>query len=77
MICRSGVEWNFVYVLPGEENKDKILVVLVSLQMRWKLSLVYFCTAIETSRDVSEQYINAPVVTLLPHPLKTKSQKRE
>ena len=43
------------------------LVVLTSLQIRWIESTPYFCTVLETVRDVAEQYIETPVVSLAPH----------
>ena len=42
-------------------------MVLTSLQIRWIESTPYFCTVLETVRDVAEQYIETPVVSLAPH----------
>ena len=41
--------------------------------MEWILSPSNFFTAIETSRDVAEQYRNASVGTPPPHPLKKQN----
>ena len=67
MLCQAGVEWNFAYVLPGEEKEENILVVPISLQMGWKLSLAYLCTYTETERYVAEHYKNPQAGTLQPH----------
>ena len=69
MLCQAGVEWNFAYVLPGEEKDEKILLVSISLQMGWVLSPAYLRTYKETETDYAQHYINDPVGTLPPHPL--------
>ena len=69
MLCQAEAEWNFSYVVPGEESEDKILVVLRSLKMGWTLLPDYFCAATETAREVEKHYIGAPGGTLPPHPL--------
>ena len=53
MLCQSGTEWDFSYVLTGEGKEENVLVVPRSLHMGWTLSPAYLCTAIETSRDVA------------------------
>ena len=65
--CEDGQEWNFCYVLPQDEGEPIRLVVPTSLQMGWIESPPYFCAASETSRDVAEQYTQAPVGTLPAH----------
>ena len=65
--CQEGEEYNFAYVLPQEKDKRIILVIPTSLQMGWIESPAYFCSASETSRDVAEQYCQAPLGTLKPH----------
>ena len=48
-------EYNFCYVLPQTDPSLPIqIVVPSSLQMGWKDSPPYFCSATETSRDVGE-----------------------
>jgi hypothetical protein len=67
MDCATGEEWNFAYVLPQEEGKPITLVVPTSLQMGWVESPPYFCTATETLRDISTEYIDRVVNSLLHH----------
>ena len=57
MVIAAGSEWNFAYVLPQEEGKPIRLVVPNALQMGWKESPGYFCSASETApaRDVAEE----------------------
>ncbi len=64
MDCGEGKEWNFAYVLPQDEGKPTMLVVLTSLQMGWVESPPYFCTATETARDIITEYTKQPVGTL-------------
>jgi hypothetical protein len=64
MDCAAGEEWNFAYVLPQEEGEPITLVVPTSLQMGWVESPPYFCTATETSRDISTEYIETEVDSL-------------
>jgi hypothetical protein len=66
MDCVEGEEWNFAYVLPQKEGEPVLLVVPMSLQMGWVESPPYFCTATETTRDVTTEYTDMPVGTL-PH----------
>ena len=56
MVVAAGSEWNFAYVLPQEEGKPIKLVVPSALQMGWKESPGYFCSASETARDVAEEF---------------------
>ena len=59
MICRTGADWNFAFVLPGESKEEKKLVVPILLKMEWTLPPIYFCTDTETEIDVAEQYSNS------------------
>ncbi len=65
--CKEGQEWNFAYVLPQPPGEPIRIVVPTSLQMGWIESPPYFCAGSETSRDVVEQYIEAPVGFRSPH----------
>ena len=65
--CELGEEYNFVYVLPQEENKPIKLVIPTSLQMGWIESPPYFCAAAETGRDIAEQYIETTMGSLPNH----------
>ena len=67
MDCAAGEEWNFAYVLPQEEGQPTTLVVPTSLQMGWVKSPPYFCAATETSRDISNEYIETKVNSLHCH----------
>jgi hypothetical protein len=67
MDCAAGEEWNFAYVLPQEEGEPITLVVPTSLQMGWVESPPYFCSATETSRDISTEYIETEVNSLHRH----------
>jgi hypothetical protein len=53
MVVAPGAEWNFAYVLPQEEGQPTRLVVPSALQMGWKESPAFFCSASETARDVA------------------------
>ena len=55
MVVAAGAEWNFAYVLPQPPGEPLKLVVPNALQMGWKESPGYFCSASETARDVIEQ----------------------
>ncbi len=67
MDCAEGKEWNFAYVLPQEDGKPITLVVPTSLQMGWVESPPYFCTATETSCDISTEYIETLVNSIPRH----------
>ena len=55
MVVAAGSEWNFAYVLPQEEGQPIGLVIPSALQMGWKKSPDYFCSASETARDVAKE----------------------
>jgi hypothetical protein len=67
MDCREGEQWNFAYVLPQPTGEPIFLVIPSSLQMGWVESPPFFCTAMETSRDVATQYCKTPVGLLPNH----------
>ncbi len=67
MDCAEGEEWNFAYVLPQPVGEPVQLVVPTSFQMGWVESPPYFCTATETARDVTTDYINQLVGALQKH----------
>ena len=54
--CANGEELNFAYMLPQPPGMPTKLVIPTSLQMGWIKSPAYFCSASETSRDVSATY---------------------
>ena len=65
--CKEGEECNFCYVLPQKSVMPITLLVITSLQMGWIELPTYFCTVSETGKDVAEQYIDTPMVSLAPH----------
>ena len=67
MDCEEGEEWNFAYILPQPEGELIKLVIPTLLQTGWVESPPYFCTATETARDVSTEYINTEVGSLPTH----------
>ncbi len=67
LVCEQGEEWNFAYVLPQPEGEPIKLVVPTSLQMGWIESPPYFCAALETARDVADQYAETPLGSQPPH----------
>jgi hypothetical protein len=67
MDCAMGEEWNFAYVLPREDRMPTTLVVPTSLQMGWVESPPYFCTAMETLRDIATEYTKTKLNSLPPH----------
>ena len=54
MIVQAGKEYNFVYEMPPrpKDGGKRFYVVPSSLQMGWKNSPVYFCTATEAGREL-------------------------
>ena len=65
-VAEEGEKWIFTYVFPQLEGELKKIVIPTLLQMGWTKSLGYFCTASETSRDMSEEYVPAKI-DLLPN----------
>jgi hypothetical protein len=49
LVCATGEEWKFAYVLPQPHGEPVCLVVPDSLQMGWVESPAYFCVASETA----------------------------
>ncbi len=66
----EGAEWNFSYV-PRHPGEPIYLVVPTSLQMGWVESPSFFCTALETARDVAQDYYETKLGTLPPHKFTT------
>jgi hypothetical protein len=65
--CADGEELNFAYVLPQPPGMPTTLVIPTSLQMGWIESPAYFCSASETSRDVSATYSQTALGSLPQH----------
>ena len=57
LVCQSGEEWNFAYVLPDVVEAPTHLFIPKSLQLGGVKSPSYFCAATETSRDVAMLYV--------------------
>ena len=49
MVVAAGSKWNYAYVLPQQEGQPLCIVVSSALQMGWKGSPGYFCSASETA----------------------------
>ncbi len=72
MIVEAGKEYNFVYEMPprpGDGGK-RYFVVPSSLQMGWKNSPVYFCTATEAGRELLRRLLALSIHSgpIEPHP---------
>jgi len=65
--AEEGAKWNFSYVLPQHPGEPIYLVVPTSLQMGWVESPPFFCAALETARDVAQDYCETKLGTLPPH----------
>ena len=57
MVVAAGSEWNFVYVLPQQEEQPIWLVVPSALQMGWKESPGYFSLASKKACDVAKEFV--------------------
>ena len=58
MVVKEGHEWNFVYQLPKREgDTETFYVVPSSLQMGWKNSPAYFCSATEATRSLLQRIL--------------------
>ena len=66
MCCKEGKEHNFAYVLPQAPGKS-IKIVIPTLQMVWVEIPPYFCTALETARNIALDYTNMEVGTIPVH----------
>ena len=55
MLVAAGSEWNFAYVMPQEEDQPVRPAASNALQMGWKDSPGFLCSASETTRDVTEE----------------------
>jgi len=70
MIVEAGKEYNFVYQMPPKEGQEEdIYVIPSSLQMGWKNSPAYFCTATEAGRELLRRILALSIETgiELPH----------
>ena len=76
MVVVKGSEWNFVYVLPQEEGEPIRLFVPNALQMGWRESPGYFCSASMTARDVIVELtgFEGKMADLPPHAFKKHIQ---
>ena len=68
MVVGGGSCYNFAYVLPGPPGAPTQLVIPSALQMGWNESPAYFCAATETTRDISQAWIDQDTA-LPPHPM--------
>ena len=58
MIVERGKEYNFVYQLPPRPgDRGNFFVIPSSLQMGWKNSPAYFCTATEGTRELIKRIL--------------------
>ena len=58
MIVEAGMEYNFVYQLPPRPgDTETYYVIPSSLQMGWKNSPAYFCTATEAGRELLKRLL--------------------
>jgi hypothetical protein len=74
LVCQSGAEWNFCYVLPQEVGEPTRIVAPSSLQMGWIESPGYFTAASETGRDIAAQLTETPVGSLPQHKFLAETQ---
>jgi hypothetical protein len=65
--AEDGAEWNFSYVLPQHPGQARYPVVPNSLQMGWVESPPFSCAALETARDVVQDYCETKMGSLPPH----------
>ena len=69
MIVEKGKEYNFVYQLPRRPgDTEDHFVIPSSLQMGWKNSPAYFCTATEAGRELMRRILALSVETGLDLP---------
>ncbi len=72
MVVSEDDAWNFCYAIPPASNTDDLLdtllVVPTALQMGWRESPPYFCTATETARDIIHKIISNDMSNLALHP---------
>ena len=70
MPVKHGTEWIIAYVLSPvlSQAPDNInLVVLLMVQMGWRDSPEFFCTALEIARDLVDNQFTEPVESLPQH----------
>jgi hypothetical protein len=58
MIVEEISHYNLAYILPGPPDAPIQLVIPSALQMGWNESPAYFCAATETTRDISQAWID-------------------
>jgi hypothetical protein len=73
MIVESGTEYNFIYLLPPKENSPQRVMVPSQLQMGWKESAAFFCTASQSFTNLSDIIIDEPITMqhLGPHAMES------
>ncbi len=73
MVVAPEDAWHFCYTIPpasdDEDLLDRLIVVPSSLQMGWRESPPYFCTATETARDIIEAFFQGDMSNLEIHPV--------
>ncbi len=73
MVVSAEDAWNFCYPIPPkspeEDILDSLLVVPTALQMGWRESPPYFCTATETARDIIASLVKGDMSNIHVHPL--------
>ena len=75
MVVDKHDNWNFTYILPPKHPDDEPeLIIPDALQVGWSKSLPFFCTAMDTARDlVDKYYLN--ITNIAPHPRQKNSPK--
>ena len=67
MIIEEGKEYNFVFQLPMRPgDMERHYVVPASLQMGWKNSPAFFCTGMETTRELIKRLLALMLGTGIP-----------
>ncbi len=73
MVVAPEDAWHFCYAIPPasptEDILDSLIVVPDSLQMGWRESPPYFCTATETARDIIQTFMDGDMSELEIHPV--------
>ncbi len=72
MVVSQIDAWNFCYTIPPKEPTEdfgeRLIVVPTALQMGWRESPPYFCTATETARDIIASLMAGNMSALSVHP---------
>jgi hypothetical protein len=53
MLVKETEQLNFAFVMPNPPGAPIRIVIPAALQMGWTKSLLYFCTATKTARDIT------------------------